>query len=200
MVYDKKYEGPSLSFCYTKFSIFHGISLSCKILVVRSKLSQVKHITWVTSLSIHSFRSPQDHAIWSWHSNSTLTYTCLFSLIPHCYLMNLSGNIDGNNIKKNLGCCRNTSKHDQEQHSRLCSHHKGLGKINWNKCGNSWEHCLWTWTCYQARQYKGAKWVFDGWFYYSHLGSFVHIPGLLLLASILLNYEVPERQKPGFSI
>ncbi len=123
-----------------------------------------------------------------------------FSLVPHCYLMNLSRNIAGNNIKKNLGCCRNTNKHAQEQHSRLWGHHKGLGKINWNKGENPWEHCLRTWTCYEARQYEGAKWVFDGWFYYSHLGSFVHIPGLLLLASILLNYEVSARQKPGFSI
>ncbi len=154
------------------------------------------------SVHTHSFASPQDHAIWSWHSSSTLTYACLFSLLPHCYLMNLSGNIDGSNIKKNPGCRRNMNKHAQKQHSRLWGHHKGLGKINWNKGGNSWEHCLWTrtWTCYQARQYRGAKWVFDGWFYDSHSGSLVHIPGFLLLASILLNYEVPERQKPGFSI
>jgi hypothetical protein len=43
-----------LSFCYLKFCIFHAISLSCKFLVVRPKLSQVKHITWVTYLCIHT--------------------------------------------------------------------------------------------------------------------------------------------------
>ncbi len=85
------------------------------------------------SVHTHSFGSPQDQAIWSWHSSSTLTYTCLFSLLPHCYLMNLAGNIDGSNINKNPRCCRNTNKHAQKQDSGVTT--KGWGKSTGTRLG-----------------------------------------------------------------